>query len=551
MYSQEISLKIIETTDVHGKLYPYGDIEDITLANVQSYVKKLKVKGENLVLLDNGDILQGDPSVYYYNFINDTVPHLCGKILNYMQYDAASVGNHDIETGHHVYDKIKEEYDFPWLAANAINEKTEEPYFKPYTIFEKAGVKVAVLGMVTPRIPEWLPEQIWKGMYFEDMIVSAKKWISIIQKEKPDLIVGLFHAGVDYSYGNQNAQTEKNENPVRLVAEQVDGFDVIFAGHDHKIWNFRVKSPNGNAVLILGGGSHAKSIAEASITFIRNGEDFNRKDLHGEIVEMKNYTPDQDFLNEFAGEANDIKDFVNETIGFFSKSISSRMAYFGDSEFMDMIHEAQLNVSNADISFAAPLSFSSYIDSGQVIMADMFKLYRFENLLYTMELSGNEIDAYLEYSYDLWLNEMQNKNDHMLEFKEGEKGKLAHPYYNFDSAEGISYTVDLTKPSGDKVTITQLSSGEEFLPDNKYKVAINSYRGNGGGGHLTKGAKIPKEELANRIISSTEKDLRYYMMQWIQGKTEITPICNTNWKFIPDDWYSNAYKKDCQLLFGE
>ncbi len=104
--------------------------------------------------------------------------------MNYMDYDAATIGNHDIEAGHAVYDKLNEEFDFPWLAANAINTETNEPYFKPYHIIQKKGVKVAILGLITPGIPHWLPENLWDGIEFEDMVESAKYWVPVIQKKE-------------------------------------------------------------------------------------------------------------------------------------------------------------------------------------------------------------------------------------------------------------------------------------------------------------------------------------------------------------------------------
>lgn len=561
--AQEITLKIVETTDVHGKLIPglNNDKEEYSLANVHSYVKQLKESGEQVILLDNGDILQGDPSVYYYNFINDTIEHLCARVLNYMKYDAASVGNHDIEAGHPVYDRLVNEYNFPWLAANAVHEDSKEPYFKPYTIIEKEGVKVAILGMITPGIPKWLPEKIWEGIIFEDMIETAKKWIPIVKQENPDLVVGLFHSGVDYTYDHQDENSKYNENAVKLVAQQVDGFDIIFAGHDHKEWDFTVNSPNGNTVHILGGASYARVVAQANVVLENNGGEIRLKSIDGEIVQMKDYEADEEFVAEFSSDQILIHEFINRELGIFDKKIVANKSLFSDSEFMDLIHNAQLNISNADISFAAPLSYRSVIDSGKVTVHDMFKLYRFENLLYTMQLSGEEIDKYLEYSYDLWMNEMNDAGDNLLSFKKDSTQNivnnkygnpiLANQYYNFDSAEGIIYKVDLSKKKGNRVEIISFTNGEQFDLNKEYKVAINSYRGNGGGGHLTKGVGIDKEQLADRVITSTEKDLRYYMIQWITEKEVVSPVCNNNWEVLPKTWFDEAYKRDFNLLFDE
>ncbi len=162
------NIKIIATTDVHGSFFPTdinsGKEKPVSLARVQSLVRiERSIQDQEVVLLDNGDIIQGDPVVYYYNFEKTDVPHLCGQILNFMKYDAATVGNHDIEAGHPVYDRLVSESNFPWLAANAISTDNGEPYFQPYSIIEKGGVRMAVLGLITPAIPSWLPPDIWSG----------------------------------------------------------------------------------------------------------------------------------------------------------------------------------------------------------------------------------------------------------------------------------------------------------------------------------------------------------------------------------------------------
>jgi 2',3'-cyclic-nucleotide 2'-phosphodiesterase/3'-nucleotidase len=484
--------------------------------------------------------------------------------MNFMGYDAATIGNHDIETGHDVYDKFNKEINFPWLAANAINTTTNEPYFKPYTTIERDGVKIAVLGLITPAIPQWLPEKIWSGMRFDDMIETAQKWVKKIREtEQPDLMIGLFHAGVDYTYNDQNENTYKNENAAKLVAEKVDGFDLILVGHDHAGWNFKTRNPNGKEVLVLGTQASAKTLAVANIKlmFDKFCGFFTNQEMSGEIIEVKNYRPDEIFMKRFSPAFDEVKTYVSRPIGKFTKSISSRDAILGPSEFVDLINTVQLELTNADISFTAPLSFNAQIKQGDLYVKDMFNLYRYENLLYTIEMTGKEIKDYLEYSYGNWFNQMKDENDNLLRFKVDEKGNLVYSqrsnspelyerFYNFDAAAGIDYEVDVTKPIGEKIKIINFSDGRKFEPDSKYKVALNSYRGNGGGGHLIRGAKISKEELSKRIISSTEKDLRYYMMKWIEEKKSVEPKLLGNWKVVPENFWLSGKQKDYKILFN-
>lgn len=555
-------LVLVGTSDVHGAIFNYDFINDKpsqgSLAQVNKYVNELREK-HHVILMDNGDILQGQPVVYYSNFEDTVSEHICAQVMNFMDYGVATVGNHDIEAGHAVYDKLKDEFNFPWLAANAINKSDGKPYFKPYTIINKSGIKIAVLGLITPAIPNWLPEELWSGMKFEDMVVSAKKWVPhILEKEKPDLLVGLFHAGFEYTYGDQKYDTYKNENASVIVAEQVPGFDIIFVGHDHKSWNEIVQDKNGNEVVILGPRSSARQVMKANVQFTLNDKNQYDKNIEGSIVEMTDIQPDSVFNHTFRNEFNKVKNYVSRQIGEFQQPVYTQKALFGPSEFIDLIQEVQLGTSNADISFTAPLSFNSVIDKGPVYVRDMFKLYKYENFLYTMNLTGEEIDQYLEYSFGNWFNTMNSASDHLLKFKRNEQGNLEYSerydsyalentYYNFDVASGIKYVVDIRK-SKDKVNIISLSNGKEFYMDSMYTVAINSYRGNGGGGHLTRGVGLTKEQIQERRISSTDKDLRYYMMKWIEEKSSVNPKLKNEWTIYPADWWEKAKQKDKKLL---
>ena len=163
--TKEIELRIIETSDVHGCFFPYDFINRMpkkgTLSRVMTYVNELReTYGNRLILLENGDILQGQPTCYYTNYVKTDMPNLAAEVVNYMGYDAQVFGNHDVETGHAVYDKWISELKCPVLGANIIDATKEEPYVRPYTIIEREVVNVAVLGMLTAVIPHWLNEEL-------------------------------------------------------------------------------------------------------------------------------------------------------------------------------------------------------------------------------------------------------------------------------------------------------------------------------------------------------------------------------------------------------
>lgn len=558
MAKKKVSLRIIETSDVHGSFFPYDFItrkpKGGSLARVSSYVNKLrKTYGDNVILVDNGDILQGQPTCYYYNYINTSDPHIAAEVINYMGYNAEAFGNHDVETGHAVYDKWIKEVKCPMLGANIIDVATGKPYVEPYVIIQRQGVKIAILGLLTPAIPNWLTEDLWKGLRFDEMVKSATYWMKHIQKtEKPDVIIGLFHSGKEGGIETE----EYMEDASIKVAQEIPGFDLILYGHDHNRHNETITNVDGKSVLCLNPSNNAYNVADATIDLTLKGKKVVDKQISGKIISVTEEPVDEEFMSYFQPHIDKINGYVNRKIGEAKQSIYTRDSYFGNSAFNDLILNLELQITGADIAFNAPLSFDAVINKGDIFVSDMFNLYKFENQLYVMRLTGEEIRKHLEMSYDQWVNTMKSPDDHLLLLTENTRNDqqrlgFKNFLFNFDSAAGIDYEVDVTKPNGEKVRIIKMSNGEPFDESKWYKVAINSYRGNGGGELLTLGAGIPHDSLESRVIWRSEKDQRYYLMKEIEKTGVIDAKPNNNWKFVPEEWTKPAAERDKAILFNK
>ena len=565
--SKTVTLKVIETSDVHGHFFPWDFMENHpiegTLTRANTYINKERQKyGKNLLLIDNGDILQGQPCIYWSNYVMPENENLAAQVVNYMKYDAETVGNHDIEPGHKVYDKWIREVRCPILGANIVKEEYKNSEanpshiytgIQPYSTHYIDGVKICIIGMLTPAIPNWLNKSIWKGLEFEEMTSCAKKWIKYIKDvERPDLIFGLFHSGLNG--GIKTADYE--EDATEAVAKEVPGFDVLFFGHDHQVHNDFVVNKEGQRVLCIDPSCYVKNVAEAEISLTYEKGKLTKKEINGNIINVTNEAIDQQMLDHFQSQIDEVMSYVNRKIGRFERPIYSREGFFGNSAFTDLIHNLQLQISKADISFNAPLAFDNVIKAGDVTQADMFKLYRFENLMFVLRMTGEEIRKHLEFSYDMWTNTMTSPDDHALRLNDNAKEdqqRTGFQYYtfNFDSAAGIDYEVDLTKPDGQKVRIIQMSNGEPFDEHKWYKVVMNSYRANGGGELLTRGAGIPQDSLENRVIWHTDMDQRHYLTEEIQRQGTINPQPNKNWRFVPEAWVKPALERDRKQLFGE
>ena len=551
----EYRIKIYATNDLHGRffdsLFVASDsiqTHPYSLASIASAIKGIRQSEgeENVILLDVGDHLQGDNMVFYYNFVDTLSSHIFSKVVNYLDYDAVVVGNHDIEAGHAVYDKLVEEMEMPYLAANAVRVNDGKPYFKPYTIIERHGLKIAVIGMTNPNIPNWLSKHLWEGMEFLPIEDNLQYWVDYLKKnESPNVVIAALHSGVG------SLETPTIENASRFVAKNIDGLDIVFAAHDHKVTREFIEN-NGKKVLLLEGGSRGAFLSAAYLDIVVRDGEVSSLVIDGEILDMSDVSPDQDFSNHFREEFLTVKSFTNAVVGKLLNDISTKDAYFGSSSFIDLIHSVQLEVSGADVSFAAPLSFAISKKAGELKYQDLLDIYPYENQLYVISMSGNEIKNYLEYSYSKWVNKYPSPTGHMLQIKTdgtGERGRFNNIYFNFDAAAGLVYEVDITKGYGKRVTILSMADGSAFDFNKRYSVALSSYRASGGGDMLQMGAGIDKHEVEERFLAKHE-DIRSLMYEKLTKEGSLEAKKLDNWKFVPEDLVNKLKENDYKVLFN-
>lgn len=554
----EYMIEVYSQNDVHGRyfdsLYVGGKEHRSSMANVAGFIKERRraIGEDQVVLIDAGDNLQGDNAAYYFNYVEvpasaaDTTRHLFSRIVNYLKFDAVVVGNHDIETGHPVYDRIKRELKMPYLAANAVKtDGSGESYFQPYTVLDKNGIRIAVIGMTNPNIKKWLARSLWDGMDFlpiqniADSVITA-----VIAKEKPHLVVLAIHAGLgDGTVGD-------NENPARYLAANLQNVDIILSSHDHltaneKIWNGK------DSVLLLEGGARGEMLSAAGIKLVMKNGRVVSKDISGRLINLAGTPKDSAYLALFREDFNKVKAFTNKKIGSLPRDVKTADAFFGPSDYMDIIHYAQLKETGADISFAAPLTSNGVVKAGDLNYQDLFTLYPFENQLYTVRLTGEQVKNYLEFSYDMWINTMKSKADHILKIAYNDKSgkyRFKGMSFNFDAGAGIDYLVDVTRPYGERITISGFSNGNQFSADSTYQVAISSYRANGGGELLVKGAGVPAGELES-IVTGRYPEMRDVIYKnFSAGNYRQLPEYR-NWKFVPETYSKEALKRDRALMF--
>lgn len=559
----DYTLDIYATNDVHGclydSLYAGGGTRPSLLA-VSSYMNGVRTEkgADKVMLLDIGDLLQGDNAVYYYNYVDTESRHLACRMAEYMQYDALVVGNHDIETGHAVYDRIRGELKLPYLAANAIRDDNGKPYFQPYTIVERGGLKVAVLGYTNPNIKAWLARDIWDGMHFEDLMDCVQADVDRVRaRENPQVVIVAVHSGTGKGDGS-----ELESQGLDLLGS-LKGVDFIFCAHDHRPYT----ENNGECVL-LNSGSHCRKLSHASISLsIKDGEVVSRE-LSGEICDIDKEKTDSTMREMFRPEYEAVKSFTLQKVGELAMPLRTRDSFVGMCDYMNLIHRICLECTEADLSFAAPLSFNGTVAAGDVIYNDLFTIYPYENQIFVLDMKGREIENYLEYSYDQWINTIGGKGGHVLKIQDREdprsgakRWSFLNRSYNFDSLGGAFYTVDVTRPYGDRVEISRMADGRDFDPEDDYKVAMTSYRANGGGELMQLGAGIAAEELEGRVVErypEVRELLFDFFKQHCASDGTIIPVTSEeladeallgSWSFVPEDIAVPALREDFRLLF--
>ena len=552
----EYTFRILTTNDVHGhyfdSLYVSGGTAP-SLMSVAWYVDSLRTAegAENIILLDDGDCLQGDNAAYFYNYIDTTSKHLFARMVEYIGYDAVVVGNHDIETGHPVYDRLVETMDVPLLAANAIRTSDGKPYFDEYVTLKRHGLRITIIGFTNPNIKSWLSPLLWEGMEFESLLPDfAQKTVDRIKaKEKSDVVVVAVHAGTGQGNG------EILENQGLDLFKNLEGVDFVVCAHDH-----RPTVRRGDDICLLNAGSHCNYLGMGTVTVKVEGGKVVGKDLSVDLLSLDKNKVDKEMQAMFRPDYEAVKAFTLKEVGHLKTDLRTRDAYAGMSDYLNLIHTLCLEATDAQISFAAPLTFNGEIKAGTLLYNDLFTIYPYENQLFVVKMTGAEIKRYLEHSYDGWINTLDGNEEHLLKiYKRADprtgstRWSFGGATYNFDSAGGLLYDVDVTKPFGERVVVKSLASGADFDAAAEYKVAMTSYRASGGGG-LMKLAGIDTGRIDERV-TGYYPEIRNSLYDYLLTHKEIDPsvIGDVNvigqWRFIPEKKAQNALARDMSLIF--
>lgn len=418
---------------------------------------------------------------------------------------------------------------------------------------KRHGLNITIIGFTNPNIKGWLSPGLWEGMTFESLLPFAQETVDRIKaKEKSDVVIVAVHAGTGKGDG-----TVLESQGLDLF-KSLRGVDFVVCAHDHSPVVHKTDS-----ICLINAGSHCRSLGYGTVKVKVEDGKVVSKSLDAELMPMDKNNVDKDMQKVFHADYEAVKAFTLKEVGELKADLSTRDAYIGMADYMNLIHTLSLGCAPAQISFAAPLTFDGFIKAGTLVYNDLFTIYPYENQLFVVNMTGKEIKDYLEYSYDLWINTIDSADDHLLKIKDAPDPRTGRKHwsfvnrsYNFDSAGGLIYEVDVTRPKGERVNIKSLADGTPFDQSSSYNVAMTSYRASGGGNIMREGAGVDTDRIADRVVAY-HPEIRDILYDYLVAHKEIDPATIGDrtvigeWSFVPEGLASKALEQDMKLVFSK
>ncbi|HWR61179.1 MAG TPA: 5'-nucleotidase C-terminal domain-containing protein [Clostridia bacterium] len=525
----DVTVTLLATADVHGRIYAYDYAvdeadPDAGFAKIQTLIKQEKANNPNAILLDVGDTVQDNSAELF----NDLPVHPMVQSMNKMGYDAWVLGNHEFNFEKAFLDRNIAAFKGAVLAANIYKEDGSR-FVKPYTIINKDGVRIAIVGLITPHIPRWeasSPEH-FKGLTFTKTIDEAKKTIKELSG-KYDLLIGAFHEGRDGEYGHVG---------IKSIAEACPEFDVIFGGHEHaKYDDLEV-----NGVKLIEPGAYGAALAKANISVKKSGSSWTVVNVETKNIDTLNADEDKDLQKEFEFVHKQSIDDANVVIGEVTEDFVKNVDYItGDSKvttmptaqivdtaLIDLINEVQLYYTKAEISAAAAFKNDMNLVAGPFKKKNVADIYKYTNTLMGVNITGENLKKYMEWSASYY-NTVKD-GDITISFDEKVRG------YNYDMFAGVSYDIDISKPAGSRI-VNATINGEPLDSQKVYKLAVNNYRfGTLTSLNLVTDADVYYDSYA---LMGDKGRIRDIIGEYVktQKNGKVSPVCDNNWKIIGFDF---------------
>lgn len=576
-----VDLRIIETTDLHGNMMNYDYFKDqyidtFGLAKTANLIHQARKELKNSVLVDNGDLIQGSPMADYAlnKGLNKGETHPVYKALNTLDYVVGNIGNHEFNFGLDFLQKSLAGANFPYVNANVFDAKTNKPYFRQYIILDKPVVdregkqhtiKIGYIGFVPPQIMQWDKLNLEGKVIVKDITETAKQLVPEMKKQGANIIVAIPHSGVSAEPYKALA-----ENSVYYLS-QVEGINAIMFGHSHGVFPSEDFKSLPNTDISTGNINHVPAVMPGQwgshlgvVDLVIEGDKANWKVISGKsearpIFDIKNkkalVESDKNITNALRDDHEGTREFVGKPIGKVSTDINSYLALVEDTSALQIISDAQIDYvkqfvqGDPDLdglpilSAIAPFKAggrkndpSAYVDvkKGDLTFRNAADIYLYPNILSAVKITGKDVKEWLECSAGVY-NQIDINSSQPQYLINWDKFRT----YNFDTIDGVSYQIDITKPARydgncqlinpDSERIVNLTYQQKPIASNQaFLIATNNYRAYTGTFPGTGGKNVK---------FNSPDDLRVILSAYITNHTkkqgEVNVKVDNNWRIAP------------------
>lgn len=541
-HNSDTDIVILFTSDLRGNFMGYNYLEDkqysYSLSAFSTLVKEQRVlHGNRLLVLDAGGRLMSSPSLLYSTMVDTLSEPPLYAMERYIGYDGCGIGLSErqerevIAAEHH--DPSKQA---PIICANVVDRTTGEPVFMPYKIFDRGGIKVAVLGITERMQSRWVLDEAWVNTTDQDPVQSIRQWIPEILRQQPDVIIGLF-------YG------------LEVTPEMAAPFDAVLTSRGKNPFTQTVCAWDNHYVPVIGAARHGTHVGMVRVhvsprTDTSEGQPRFDKEVSTTLINMEDYPRDEVFVRDWTSYHETLVNWVNRPISYLGEKLTCNDGLFGSDKYRRMIHNAQLEYSGADISMASCLNPNDVFEEGEISLHTIYDLYPHDNQMMTIKMTIDEVRRFLDYGYSMQYRTVikgeasrmggvdpfmyrYDRKGHLMYNEAGYPRLLSQPS-NFTSAAGIIYDVDITKPAGSRVTIHGFEDGRQLEIDKMYNVCINSFQA--GNDFISKGLGWDESMLVSRTVPTTSYSVRRVLYEYFSKMDTVKIKSTDNWRIVPSEF---------------
>ncbi|MEA2764282.1 MAG: 2,3-cyclic-nucleotide 2-phosphodiesterase / 3-nucleotidase / 5-nucleotidase [Gemmatimonadaceae bacterium] len=517
--AESVDLVIASTTDVHGRVtawdYYANKSETIRgLTRAATIVDSVRAANPGrVILLDAGDLLQGNPLAYVAAKVSANRSNPIIAAMNAMHYDAAAIGNHEYNYGVPYLDSAVKQAAFPFLSANTYRVDPADVHaYRPWTIVDRAGIRIGVVGATTPGVMLWDAENIRGRLRLGDIVPAVRQAVQEVRAAGADIVLVTVHSGLNEPSSYDTVTTGvPSENVAARIASEIPGIDLVLYGHSHK----EVRGATIGPTLLIQPKNWATSVDVAHLTVSRVGGAWRVTDKRSDLIQAAGHAEDPAVLAAAASIHRETVAYVTTPIGTTPDRWNADSARVKDTPLIDFILETERKAAGSDLASTAAFSTDVTMGLGPITIAQVAQLYPYDNTLRAVRITGRQLRDYLEFS-SRYFRTLTSPTAPL-------ETDPQVPGYNFDIVSGVDYALDISKPVGYRVTRLDYK-GAPVRDTDTFTMALNNYRQTGGGGYaMLSGAPVVydrQQEIRQLLIDEVKrrgalKQEDYFTPNWL------------------------------------